>query len=125
MGPAGPSGARGNPGQKGELEDQGVRGEKGVSGPPGAQGIRGPVGMPGMRGLQGPKGESRILTLAGGIYTRWGRTACNGNSSLIYRGEFLAYPQNSAVIQSDLHCNLNREIFMHVISINNSSHAGK
>jgi len=115
MGPAGPSGARGNPGQKGELGDQGVRGEKGVFGPPGAQGIRGPVGKPGMRGLQGPKGESRILALAGGIYTRWSRTVCSGNSSLIYRGEFLAYPQNGAVIHYDLYCNLNREIFVYVI----------
>jgi hypothetical protein len=58
VGPAGPQGARGDPGPVGPVGPQGLKGDPGVAGPQGAKGDPGPVGPVGAQGPQGPAGIS-------------------------------------------------------------------
>ena len=53
MGPMGPAGPRGNPGEAGP---QGIQGEPGPAGPQGEPGPQGPQGEPGPEGPPGPQG---------------------------------------------------------------------
>ena len=49
----------------------------------------GPAGLPGRtgdRGLPGPKGIPGSAGESGAVYTRWGRTTCGDNSTVLYTG---------------------------------------
>ena len=72
---AGRDGRDGRDGKDGKDGEDGERGEPGIRGPPGLQ------GLPGQPGLPGP-------SIAGTVYTRWGRTTCPNTpgTELVYAG---------------------------------------
>ena len=83
------------PGTAGTSGIPGKDGAPGASGPVGATGLPGPKGEAGVTGAPGLMG-AKVLTgasehncqaQAGSVYTRWGRTVCGGNSSIIYQGK--------------------------------------
>ncbi|XP_067951943.1 short-chain collagen C4-like [Watersipora subatra] len=78
QGPTGPQGPPGSQGPTGLQGSQGLPGEEGKSGTVGAPGATGPPGTPGINGSSAEKG--------GVVYTRWGRTTCGDNSTLLYKG---------------------------------------
>ena len=87
-GPPGARGLPGIPGNKGDTGDIGLpspTGSSGLTGSPGATGLPGEPGPPGSKGSP--------ASVSGSVYTRWGRTSCPGDASLIYRGENSALPK--------------------------------
>ena len=61
----------------------GVAGPQGAPGIPGRPGTQGLTGSPGAQGLPGTPGN---VSEIGSVYTRWGRTSCAADSTLIYEG---------------------------------------
>ena len=47
----------------------------------------GATGAPGAPGPAGPPGIPADTSLIGSVYTRWGRTSCDGDAVLLYQGE--------------------------------------
>ena len=85
----GSPGIRGMPGVPGNKGDTGDIGLPGPTGSPGLRGLPGATGLPGESGSPGSKGSP--ASPSGSVYTRWRRTLCPGNASLIYRGSFILF----------------------------------
>ena len=63
---------------------KGSNGEPGAMDPPGQTGA---AGLPGAKGLSGIPGQP---AQSGAVNTRWGRTSCDSNSTVIYLGAYSA-----------------------------------
>ena len=74
------------PGTDGENGGQGEDGAPGATGAEGLPGVAGVTGAPGAPGSDGLPGNS---SYAGSVYTRWGRTVCEGDAVVLYQGEKL------------------------------------
>ncbi|XP_067945035.1 short-chain collagen C4-like [Watersipora subatra] len=76
----GNDGVDGLPGRNGLPGPDGEKGAAGKAGKQGNKGAEGLVGEPGRKGEAGPAGKREA------IYTRWGRTSCGSDASLVYEG---------------------------------------
>ncbi|XP_067951958.1 collagen alpha-1(IV) chain-like [Watersipora subatra] len=86
-GATGSPGPQGLPGPQGPPGSQGPTGLQGSQGLPGEDGKSGAVGEPGAAGPPGTPGINATSAENGGVvYTRWGRTTCGDNSTLLYNG---------------------------------------